>query len=135
MGWSCPTCGFELWSPVASLVVSEVGLYDDARFPGRCIVALREHHEHLDEVPDAIRRLFEDDVVRVGRALRAVVGPQRVNYAVLGNAVPHVHSHVIPRAADDPVIARPPWEHPAGKAPNPPEEAARLIEALRTRLV
>jgi len=39
--YRCATCGFELHHPIATLSVSALGLYDDARFPGRCILALR----------------------------------------------------------------------------------------------
>lgn len=134
MTWTCASCGFDLWIPVASLAASEVGFYDDARFPGRCIVALRDHHEHLDEVPADLRRAFGDDVARVGAAVRAAVDPVRVNYAVLGNTVAHVHSHVIPRPVDDPVPMRPPWEHPVPRAPNEDTVAQQLIGALRDLL-
>jgi len=134
MSWACQHCGFDLWVPVATVGVSEVGFYDDGRFPGRCIVALREHYEHLDEVPAELRRGFSDDVARVGSVLRATVDPVRVNYAVLGNTVAHVHCHVIPRPHDDPVPTRPPWEHPSPRAANVPRTAEALVTALRAAL-
>jgi len=45
VGYECDQCRFDLWLPVASLFVSELGFYDDARFPGRCILAFRDHAE------------------------------------------------------------------------------------------
>jgi diadenosine tetraphosphate (Ap4A) HIT family hydrolase len=49
------------------------------------------------------------EVLRVGRALEAQLQPVKLNYDVLGNSLPHLHTHVIPRYADDP---RPGWPFP-----------------------
>lgn len=110
----CDTCGFELWLPLWRFEHSRVGLYDDARFPGRCIVVLEEHATALESLdPGALAALMGDSA-RVGEAIRQVVGADRVNYAVLGNTEPHIHVHVIPRIHEiDPVPSRPPWEHPS----------------------
>lgn len=133
--YSCPRCGFELWVPVTSLSVSDVGFYDDNRFPGRCLVVLRKHYDHLDEVPLSLSNDFLHEVKRVGAALRAVVGVARINYAVLGNVEPHVHAHVIPRGGDaDLVPGRSPWEHPKPAAPLSPARRDEIVGSLRRRL-
>lgn len=106
----CLECGFELYAPVAALTVSDVGLYSDARYPGRLIVKLREHHEHLDAVPSELAAAFLRDVQHCARVLRAVDGIARVNVAVLGNKVPHVHTHVVPRRPGEHNFHRSPWE-------------------------
>lgn len=130
LGYSCRACGFSLWVPVAHLEVSSVGFYDDERFPGRCLVALRDHHEHLAHLPPDITNAFIADVQAVGRALETALQPVRVNYAVLGNVEPHVHAHVIPRSDDEPKPHRTPWEHP-----RPPARLAEgRAEALATLL-
>lgn len=112
--YECPDCGFDLWIPVANLAASVVGLYDDNRFPGRCLVVLREHHEHLALLEPDLLNLFMADIQAVGRALHEVTGAQRINYALLGNAVAHLHAHVIPRfGTHEPRPDRTPWEHPS----------------------
>ena len=110
---ACSDCGFELWHPLAALSVCDVGLYDDARFPGRMIVSLREHVEHLDEVrPDLLSRLMQD-VVAASTVLRKTLGADRVNVAFLGNQVAHVHAHLIPRyGASEPMPTQAPWSDP-----------------------
>ncbi|HXZ46193.1 MAG TPA: HIT family protein, partial [Pseudolabrys sp.] len=40
-------------------------------------------------------------VFTVERALRDLLHPDKINLASLGNQVPHVHWHVIPRFIDD----------------------------------
>ena len=48
-------------------------------------------------------------VLAVEQALRDTLRPDKVNLASLGNQVPHVHWHVIPRFADDAHFPEPVW--------------------------
>ena len=48
-------------------------------------------------------------VFAVEQVLRDVLRPDKVNVASLGNQVPHVHWHVIPRFADDAHFPDPVW--------------------------
>jgi diadenosine tetraphosphate (Ap4A) HIT family hydrolase len=74
------------------------------------------------------------EVVRVARALEAHLEPVKTNYNLLGNSLPHLHTHIVPRYADDP---RPGWPFPFPEDEPPPiEEQAfrRDVEALRMLL-
>jgi diadenosine tetraphosphate (Ap4A) HIT family hydrolase len=74
------------------------------------------------------------EVLRVGRAIEAALEPVKLNYDLLGNSLPHLHTHVVPRYADDP---RPGWPFPFPEEKRPPiEEEAfrRVVEALRSLL-
>jgi diadenosine tetraphosphate (Ap4A) HIT family hydrolase len=138
--YTCSTCGFELWLPVLTLDVSTLGLYNDARFPGRSILALHEHYEDLSDVEPDLLSQFMADVSSAGRAIKSATEADRMNYAVLGNIEPHVHFHLIPRVlAKDPVPQRPPWEHPAPVSPLSQDEVDRISDAiarhLRARIV
>jgi diadenosine tetraphosphate (Ap4A) HIT family hydrolase len=71
------------------------------------------------------------EVVRVGRAIENVLEPVKLNYDLLGNSLPHLHMHLVPRYADDP---RPGWPFPFPDEERPPieEEVFRAdLEALR----
>ena len=48
-------------------------------------------------------------VLAVERALRDTLRPEKINLASLGNQVPHLHWHVIPRFADDAHFPDPVW--------------------------
>jgi diadenosine tetraphosphate (Ap4A) HIT family hydrolase len=133
-GYTCEHCRFSLWHPLVSLGVSTLGFYDDARFPGRCILVLNEHLEDFAEMPPALTNLFAADVQHAGRTLKRVTGAVRVNYAILGNKERHVHAHLIPRPPGDPVPTRAPWEHPAPQSSLKPEELDRLKAAIRQAL-
>ena len=74
------------------------------------------------------------EVVHVARALEAHLEPVKTNYNLLGNSLPHLHTHIVPRYADDP---RPGWPFPFPEDEPPPiEEQAfrRDVEALRALL-
>lgn len=94
---------------IADLELSRVFLGDNQGCAGWCVLMLRSHVEHLDELAvDRQAELFRE-VAAVARAIREVFptsgaggGPPRINYECLGNQTPHIHWHVIPRHADDP---------------------------------
>ena len=72
------------------------------------------------------------DVRAAGAAIRTVFGPCHLNYQLLGNAVPHVHTHVIPRYPDDPAPGRPlpvTWDGPPAMAAGEFERQLGLLRA------
>jgi diadenosine tetraphosphate (Ap4A) HIT family hydrolase len=72
------------------------------------------------------------EVLEVGRRLEQRLEPVKLNYDLLGNSLPHLHTHVIPRYAEDP---RPGWPFPfPEEEPGPIDEEAfrRDVEVLRT---
>ena len=47
------------------------------------------------------------DVLTVARALAIHYQPLKMNYQTLGNTVPHLHTHLLPRFVEDPAPGRP----------------------------
>lgn len=47
------------------------------------------------------------DVLTVARALSTYYQPLKMNYETLGNTVPHLHTHLLPRYTDDPAPGKP----------------------------
>jgi diadenosine tetraphosphate (Ap4A) HIT family hydrolase len=41
------------------------------------------------------------EVLRVGRAIEKHYRPIKMNFEILGNSLPHLHTHVVPRHLDD----------------------------------
>ena len=92
------------------------------------------HVAEPTELTDAEAAQYGREVLRVGRAIEAVLAPVKLNYDVLGNSVPHLHTHIVPRYADDP---RPGWPFPFPD-PDPPampeERLLADVEGLRAAL-
>jgi len=56
-------------------------------------------------------------VFAVEEAIRHVMHPDKVNLAALGNMVPHIHWHVIPRFKDDAFFPGSAWSTRTQEAP------------------
>jgi diadenosine tetraphosphate (Ap4A) HIT family hydrolase len=99
---------------------------------GYTVVIWRGRHvAEPTELTDDEATTYWLEVLRVGKAIEAVLEPVKLNYDLLGNSLPHLHAHVVPRYADDP---RPGWPFPfPDEKPPPIEERAfrRDVEALR----
>jgi len=131
----CATCGFELHHPIRQLPATSLGLYDDDRYPGRCILVYKDHREDFETLDPAEAREFLEDMQRAARAIRAATGADRMNFAVLGNAVPHLHAHLIPRIRKgDPIPSKSPWSHPDPAGSLAPVDRAKLIAAIQREL-
>lgn len=131
---ACKACGFDLWIPVWQSDCALLGFYNDDRFPGRLIFALNEHYDHPDEVPDDIYAQFSLESRMIGGILRSHFGASRINYCVLGNTLSHVHMHIIPRYADDPISTRPIWEHPDKAQKLSKDTVGQMVKLFQTEL-
>ncbi|MGD9688900.1 MAG: HIT family protein [Phycisphaerales bacterium] len=125
---------------VAELRESVVLLHRHQRYEGWCSLWLKDHHEHLGLLPIERQRGLAEDVVQVAGAMHRafdVPGPGarpiRINYECLGNVVPHVHWHLIPRRASDPDPGATVWVRPAEETDCGCDDAtrSRLLAALR----
>jgi diadenosine tetraphosphate (Ap4A) HIT family hydrolase len=67
------------------------------------------HVREMTDLDDRARAQLMRVVFAVEEALRALVSPDKMNLASLGNLVPHLHWHVIPRFADDSHFPNPVW--------------------------
>jgi diadenosine tetraphosphate (Ap4A) HIT family hydrolase len=133
--FSCHVCGFKLWLPVTQLRRSALGLYDDARFPGRCILVFTSHEEQLWDLDAEVAADFLEDARDAARAIARATASPRVNYAILGNTDPHLHWHLIPRFPDrEPSPERPPWEHPGPASPLGSDAVSALTERIAAEL-
>lgn len=113
--YTCSTCGFNLWVPIIRLNRSTLGLYNDARFPGRSILVTHHHYPMIEDVPGDVLSEYFVDLKIASRALRRATDCDRVNIAFLGNAVQHAHAHLFPRSNSDALRRhKSPWDVPRG---------------------
>lgn len=105
---------------------------------GYCVVIWRGRHvaDPTELTADEADQYFAE-VLRVGRAVEKQYQPIKMNFEMLGNSLPHLHMHVVPRYLDDGEPG-----HPAHfmrvdlkDEPKIPEtEYARDVAALRALL-
>jgi diadenosine tetraphosphate (Ap4A) HIT family hydrolase len=92
-----------------------VVLVEHPTCPGFCRVIAGAHAREMTDLPEPQQMELLRAVLGVERAVRAVLRPDKVNLASLGNVTPHVHWHVIPRWRDDGHFPEPVWT-PARRA-------------------
>jgi len=135
----CPLCqtdsGDVLWRDPFCRVV----LADEPDYPGFLRVILNTHVKEMTDLSPADQAVLMQVVFAAEAALREVMQPDKVNLASLGNVVPHLHWHVIPRFADDPHFPNPVWGQKTAQdkrhaAPHGETQRARLEAALNRRL-
>jgi len=131
---TCPLC-----SPTDEQVlwkdeVLRIILVNDPDYPAFCRVILNRHVQEMTDLPAAECARLMQAVYAVEAALREHLQPDKINLASLGNQVPHLHWHVIPRFADDVHFPDPVWA-PARRRGQPhPVDADRMVRSLRARL-
>jgi len=132
--------GCELCDLAAPMTVYADGklsviVVDDAHYPGFCRVIWRDHVREMSDLAREDRLLLNEAVYQVEQAVREVMAPAKVNVASLGNVVPHLHWHVIPRYTDDAHFPAPVWAA-AVRQTEPDTLAARraLLPALADAL-
>jgi diadenosine tetraphosphate (Ap4A) HIT family hydrolase len=103
-------------------------LVDDVSFPGFCRVIWNAHVAEATDLDWPERSVLMNAVWLIEQAVREVMAPDKVNLASLGNVVPHLHWHVIPRYRDDTHFPSPVWA-----AASRPADAAAL-DARRAKL-
>jgi diadenosine tetraphosphate (Ap4A) HIT family hydrolase len=103
---------------------------------GYCVVVWRGRHvADVTQLSNSEAGRYWDDVMRVARAVELHYTPAKLNLMTLGNEVPHLHTHVVPRYVDDREPGRPPSMRIGEARPLLPIEdvrrdAAKLRELL-----
>jgi diadenosine tetraphosphate (Ap4A) HIT family hydrolase len=101
MNANCPLCttdgGELLWKNEEMRVI----LANEPDFPGFCRVIWTEHIAEMGQLSVDQRARLNHVLMLIEKAVLEVMSPDKVNLAALGNMVPHLHWHVIPRFEKD----------------------------------
>jgi diadenosine tetraphosphate (Ap4A) HIT family hydrolase/ADP-ribose pyrophosphatase YjhB (NUDIX family) len=114
-GENCPLCAVSASTEthdgyaitLADLSLSRLRLARNQYVPGYCLLICRRHVREPYELPDEEYALFFDDLRKAALAIEAVFRPLKMNIEMLGNTVPHLHAHLVPRYYGDPAPDRP----------------------------
>jgi len=114
-------------------------LIHDPDLPGFCRVIWNRHVSEMSELTYGERDLLMNLVFAVERAIKSTMEPFKINLASLGNQVPHLHWHVIPRYKDDAFFPNTAWSARARGTPaaiigERQKRAAELPMAIRAAI-
>ena len=91
-----------------------VFLCDMQYLRGYSILQADPQVESINALDPQARAVYLRDMVLVGDALLEVTGAYRINYAIMGNSLPVLHAHIVPRYLSEPEGLRRggPWSYP-----------------------
>lgn len=105
----CDTPGGEILWRDAHCRIILVGGAEGVAFPGFCRVVWQTHVAEMSDLAPEHRQHLLFVVATTERVVRDLVRPDKINLASLGNVVPHLHWHVIPRWCNDSHFPAPIW--------------------------
>lgn len=140
-GEGCPVCA-EVSSDapsneegffVADLDFSRLRLAANQFVAGYCVLLCRKHVQEPYDLSKEERGMYFEDIACAGQALDRVFKPLKMNFNILGNAVPHLHAHILPRYHGDPAPHRP-IDPDAQRVLLKPDEYAQRVDLIRSAL-
>ena len=119
---------------IADLGLSKAYLHDDQYFHGWTVVVFNRHATELFHLAPTERIQLMEEVNLVAKTLGQVYEARKINYELLGNQLPHIHWHIIPRLANDPAPLEPVWrvQHEPVRLAQP--DLQQQIQLIRTTL-
>ena len=108
----CPLCQPVSETPLWQDTHCRVILAHETGYPVLCRVIWQAHVREMTDLNASQQAHLMRVVFATERALRTLLQPDKVNLASLGNLVPHLHWHVIPRFRDDRNFPDPIWSVP-----------------------
>jgi len=91
---------YRLMIEICKLETSTLFLFREQTYRGRCVVALNAHETELFRLDRETLCAFSRDVAKTAAALQRAFGAAKINYAIYGDLVSHLHYHVVPKHKD-----------------------------------
>jgi diadenosine tetraphosphate (Ap4A) HIT family hydrolase len=140
---NCALCKDELKPEEGQLIWrgddARIILVNDPDLPGFCRVIWNRHVAEMTDLSHGEREHLMTLVFAVEEAIRHVMYPDKVNIAALGNMVPHIHWHVIPRFEDDTFYPGSAWSKRVQETPltvlaDRKQKAVELPEVIKAEI-
>lgn len=117
---------------VTTLGLCQVRLMNNRKFPWLILIPERAGASEWIDLDREDQHRLSDEIMVTSHMLQALVTPDKLNIATLGNQVSQLHIHVIARYKSDSA-----WPNPVWGGENEPygtDEAERFCYELRTAL-
>ena len=116
---------------IGDLGLSKAYLHEDQFFPGWTVVVFKRHATELFHLAPTERIQLMEEVNLVAKTLAQVYEAKKMNYELLGNQLPHIHWHIIPRRAGDPAPLEPVWRVQHEPMPHPGPDLQNAVKSLQ----
>ncbi len=117
---------------VTNLPLCNVRLMDNKRFPWLILVPRVEGASEWIDLSREQQHQLSDEIAILSHLLQALVTPEKLNIATLGNQVSQLHIHLIARYKADAAWPNPVWG--AASEPYGEEELRRFAYELRSAI-
>lgn len=95
---------------VAAFSVSSLYLAKNQTYRGQCVLIFDlRHAARPDQLSGQEWQAFCADLFEAQGAIARTVRPDHINIESLGNVIPHLHWHIVPRYRSDPRWGAPIW--------------------------
>jgi diadenosine tetraphosphate (Ap4A) HIT family hydrolase len=85
---------------ICDLEVSQLFLFKEQSYHGRCNVVYKDHAVEFHELTDDQRNAFMRDVASVGKPIAKAFNPDKINYGAYADTISHLHMHIVPKYKD-----------------------------------
>jgi diadenosine tetraphosphate (Ap4A) HIT family hydrolase len=142
-GLNCPACAegrperIAIGDRVFAGRVADAYLNRDQAARGYTLVFWRGRHvADPTEIGSDEAWAFADEVRLVSLGIEEVYRPAKLNYLTLGNRLPHLHTHIVPRYLYDPGPGHPPRFMMIDQAwpPIPDDDYVQQVADLRSSI-
>ena len=121
----------DYWDLIASLTVSSLYLTKNQTYRGQCLLIFDSRHAvRPEQLAEHEWMDFCADLLRAERAVARALKPDHINLASLGNIIPHLHWHVVPRYMSDPRWGAPIWPTSLAEMPDTRLDAREQVELV-----
>lgn len=86
---------------IAQFSTSTLYLNRDQTHRGRCIIAFNKHIKELYHLSENQLCEFMKDVAKAAQLINKTFQPDKINYAIYGDLVSHLHFHLVPKYKGD----------------------------------
>lgn len=87
----------QLMIKISDLEVSQLFLFKEQSYSGRCNVVYKDHGVEFYELSEEQRNAYMRDIAKVAKAIAKAFNPSKINYGAFSDTLSHLHMHIVPK--------------------------------------
>lgn len=91
----------QLMIKISDLEVSQLFLFKEQSYSGRCNVVYKDHGVEFYELSEEQRNAYMRDIAKVAKAIAKAFNPSKINYGAFSDTLSHLHMHIVPKYKED----------------------------------